>query len=71
VTIHGSTIKGNMICCQLRHKDTNYFVLSKQCWEVLHPSYSNEPVLRLDHQLLLKSPPLTLLAGSAPAFSLY
>jgi len=31
-----------------------------------HLSYSSIVVMRLDNQILLKSPPLTLLAGSAP-----
>jgi len=34
---------------------------------MLHLSYSSGPVMKLDYQLLLKSFPLTLLAGSAPA----
>ena len=34
-------------------------------------SYSSEPVMRLDWQILLKSPPLNLLAGSAPALILH
>jgi len=34
---------------------------------MLHPSYSSEAVVRLDYQLLLKSPPLTSLAGFDPA----
>ena len=33
-------------------------------WDLLHLSYSREPVMTLDYQILLKSPPLTLLAGS-------
>jgi len=45
-------------------------LLSQKCCEVactvLHPSYSNEAVMRLNYQILLKSPPITLLAGSAP-----
>ena len=32
---------------------------------ILHPFYSSEAVMGLDYQILLKSPPLTLLAGSA------
>jgi len=36
---------------------------------ILHLSYSSEPVMRLDYQILLKSPPPTLLAGSAPGRS--
>ena len=40
-------------------------VFSQQC--CVHLSYSGEPVMRLDHQILRKSPPpLTLPAGSAP-----
>jgi len=35
-------------------------------WSILHPSYSSEAVMRLDYQKLLKSSPLTLLAGTAP-----
>jgi len=35
-------------------------------WSILHLSYSSEAVVRLDHQRLLKSPPLATLAGSAP-----
>ena len=35
-------------------------------WSLLHLSYSSEPVIRLDYQILLKSFPLNLLAGSAP-----
>jgi len=35
-------------------------------YTVLHLSYSSEHVVSLDYQILLKSPPLTLLAGSAP-----
>ena len=34
---------------------------------MLHLSYSSEPVMRLDHQILLKLHPLTLLAGSVLA----
>jgi len=45
-------------------------VLSQQCcelWSLLHLSYSSEAVMRLDYQVLLKSPPpLKLLARSAP-----
>jgi len=33
---------------------------------MLHRSYSSEPVMILHYQILLKSPPLTLLAGSVP-----
>jgi len=33
---------------------------------MFHLSYSSEAVVRLDCQILLKSPPLTLLAGSVP-----
>jgi len=36
-------------------------------WSIFHPSCSSEAVMRLDYQILLKSPPLTLLAGSATA----
>ena len=32
---------------------------------ILHSFHSSEAVMRLDYQILLKSPPLTLLAGSA------
>jgi len=35
-------------------------------WSTLHPFHSSEAVVRLDYQILLKSSPLTLLAGSAP-----
>jgi len=38
-------------------------------WSKLHFSYIIEAVMRLDYQILLKSPPITLLAGSAHAFS--
>ena len=38
-------------------------VLSQQCCEALF--YSSEPVMRLDCQILLKSPLLNSLAGSA------
>ena len=34
-------------------------------------SYSSEAVMSFDYQLLLKSPPLTLLAKSAPALILF
>jgi len=34
---------------------------------LFHLFYSSEPVMRLDCQISLKSPPLNLLAGSAPA----
>jgi len=34
--------------------------------KILHLSYSNEAVMRLDYQILRKSPPLNLLAGSSP-----
>jgi len=41
-------------------------VLPQQCCEVcFHLSYSSEAVLRLDYLILLKSPPLASLAGSA------
>jgi len=42
-------------------------VLSQQCSEAyfIYHSYSSEPIMRLDCQILLKSPPLNLLAGSA------
>jgi len=33
---------------------------------MLRLSYSSEPVMRLDCQILLKSPPLNLLVGSVP-----
>jgi len=33
---------------------------------ILYPSCSSEAVMRLDYQILLKPPPLTLLARSAP-----
>ena len=36
----------------------------------LHLSYSCEPLMRLDWQILLKSPPLNLLAGAAPGLML-
>ena len=36
---------------------------------IFHFSYSSAPVMRLDYQILLKSPPLNLLAGSAHVFS--
>jgi len=39
-------------------------------WRKLHLSYGSEPVMRLDCQILLKLPLLTLLAGSAPEPSL-
>ena len=35
-------------------------------WNIIHLSYISEPVMGLDHQILQKSPPLILLAGSAP-----
>ena len=35
-------------------------------WSLLHLSYSGEPVMRLDYQILLKSLPPTLLPESAP-----
>jgi len=41
--------------------------VTEELWSTHHLSYSREPVMRLDCQILLKSPSLTLLAGSAPA----
>ena len=41
-------------------------VVTAVLWSTLHSFYSSEAVARLDYQILLKSPPLTLLAGSAP-----
>jgi len=42
-------------------------VLSQQYCEVYFDlSYSSDPVMTLVYQTLLKSPPLTLLVGSAP-----
>jgi len=35
-------------------------------WSILHLSYSSERIMWLDCQILLKSPPLKLLAGPAP-----
>ena len=35
-------------------------------WSMLHLSYKSEAVMRLDCQILLKSSPLHILAGSAP-----
>ena len=39
----------------------------KSVVRILHLSYYNEPVMRLDFQILLISPPLKLTSGSAPA----
>jgi len=39
-------------------------------YSILHLSYSSEPVMRRDYQILLKSPPITLLAGSVPELAL-
>jgi len=37
----------------------------------LHLSYSNEPVMKLDFQMLLKSPPPVLTSWTRPCFKFY
>jgi len=51
-------------------KSMSSIVLLHQCWNLLLSSYSIEAVMRLDYQILLKSFPLTLLAGYAPDYKL-
>jgi len=43
-----------------------YIVLSQQCCEVYFISHSSEPVMSVDCQILLKSPPLNILVRSTP-----
>jgi len=44
---------------------TQHRFVTKVLWSRLHLSYSGELAMRLAYQILLKSSPLTLLAGSA------
>jgi len=59
---------------QFRKKHSRYkaillaTVLSQQCYDVYFTSLTVvNPRMRLDYQILLKSPPLNLQAGSVPA----
>jgi len=45
---------------------SSIFCHSSVVGSILHPFHNSEAVMRLDYQILLKSPPLPLLAGSAP-----
>jgi len=62
---------------QLRKQHSRYKVIlasivffTAVLWSMLHFSNCSKPAMRLDHQILLKSPsPVTLLAGSAPESS--
>jgi len=44
-------------------------VFSQKCCEVYLIPLNSEPAIRLDYQILLKLPPLTLVSGSAPVRS--
>jgi len=50
-----------------RYKATlSSIAFSQGCCKILHLSYSSEAVMRPDCQIILKSPTLTSVAGSAP-----